>query len=323
MSAIGRTRAWVRAVRHARSHGARDARRDGGAHRTSRRSFHGARNVRARSARAPRGVSSGPSVPFRSTARDARGGQWIDDLRRDLKYAFRYFARTPLTTITIVLTLALGIGFSSAVFSVLNGILTRPAPGVPDDPALVKIRGLTDVRPYARQLSYPELTAYAGLTSKFASVVGWAQSGVVVGAGDPALGAISARAYFVTPNYFSTLGIRLAAGRSFDQSRFDERFPPELTAIVSHGFASERFARSASRDREADHGERCPGHDHRRYAAALQGAGPVRRVAKRLDAAVFVAAGGEGERHAVRRAVTRKRSRRWRDSSPASTWRRP
>src|SRR5687768_14457589 len=55
-------------------------------------------------------------------AREARGGQWVDNLLRDLKYAIRYFARTPLTTITIVLTLALGIGFTSAVFSILNGV---------------------------------------------------------------------------------------------------------------------------------------------------------------------------------------------------------
>src|SRR6185503_14635517 len=57
-------------------------------------------------------------------ARDARGGQWLDHLFADLKYAFRYYARTPLSTITIVLTLALGIGFSSAVFSALHGLFT-------------------------------------------------------------------------------------------------------------------------------------------------------------------------------------------------------
>jgi hypothetical protein len=107
----------------------------------------------------------GPVGLLQEHARDARGGEWIDNLRRDVKYAFRYYARTPLTTITIILTLTLGIGFSSAVFSVLNGILTRPAPGVPDDPALVKIRGSMDVRPYDRSLSYPELAAYAALTT--------------------------------------------------------------------------------------------------------------------------------------------------------------
>lgn len=83
-----------------------------------------------------------------------RGGQWVESAFADLKYALRYFARTPLATATIVLTLALGIGFSSAVFSVPAGILTRPAPGVPNDTRLVKIRGLSDVRPYTRLLSY-------------------------------------------------------------------------------------------------------------------------------------------------------------------------
>jgi hypothetical protein len=140
-----------------------------------------------------------------------------------------------------VLTLALGIGFSSATFSVLNGILTRPAPGVRDDPALVKIRGISSVRPNARHLSYAELSAYAGLTDKFASVVGWVTSGVVVDGGNTDLGVVAARAYFATPNYFGTLGIRLAAGRGFDQTRFDQLSPPEFTAIVSHAFASERF----------------------------------------------------------------------------------
>lgn len=178
---------------------------------------------------------------LQESARDARGGQWVDNLAADVKYAVRYFARTPLTTITIVLTLALGIGFSSAVFSVINGILTRPAPGVPNDPALVKIRGISTMRPYDRALSYPELSAYASLTDRFESVVGWVSSSVVVDAGDPNVGVLSARALFVTPNYFGTLGIRPAAGRGFSQSRFDERFPAELTAIVSDAFASERF----------------------------------------------------------------------------------
>jgi predicted permease len=178
---------------------------------------------------------------LQESARDARGGQWVDNFRRDLKYALRYFARTPLATITIVLTLALGIGFSSAVFSVMNGILTRPAPGVPNDAALVKIRGISTVRPHDRRLSYPELSSYAGLTDRFESVVGWVSSSVVVDAGDSDVGVLSARALFVTPNYFGTLGVRLAEGRGFSQSRFDDRFPAELTAIISDAFAAERF----------------------------------------------------------------------------------
>jgi hypothetical protein len=55
------------------------------------------------------------------------------------------------------------------------------------------------------------------------------------------LGVTTATARFVTPNYFKTLGVRLAAGRAFSQSRFDERFPAELTAIASYGLAVDRF----------------------------------------------------------------------------------
>jgi predicted permease len=174
-------------------------------------------------------------------ARDARGAQWVDHLARDLKYALRHFARTPLTTITIVFTLALGIGFSSAVFSVINGIMTQPAPGVPNDPSLVKIRGIATVRPFDRHLAYSELAGYAALTDQFASVVGWITTTVIVDGGDANGPATSARAYFSTPNYFGTLGVKLAAGRGFDQSRFDDLSPPELTTIVSHALAMERF----------------------------------------------------------------------------------
>jgi len=174
-------------------------------------------------------------------ARDARGGAWADSAAADVKYALRYFLRTPLTAITIILTLALGIGFSSAVFSTLTGMLTRPAPGVPDDPALVKIRGITGVRPAERLLSYSELAAYAALKDKFASVIGWASAAVVIDAGDRDLGAFTARAQFVTPNYFRTLGIRLADGRGFTQSRFAEVAPAELTAVVGEAIATEQF----------------------------------------------------------------------------------
>jgi predicted permease len=173
------------------------------------------------------------------SGREARGAQWIADLGEDLRYAMRYFARTPLSSITIVLTLALGIGFSSASFSVLEGFMYRPAPGVPDDPALVKIRGLTSVRPYTRKVSWEELTSYARPTSTFSTVVGWVTTGVVVDPGNPAGGALTSRGLFVTPNYFGTLRTTLVAGRGFDQSRFDQLTPPELTAVVSHTFAQE------------------------------------------------------------------------------------
>jgi predicted permease len=240
MSALGRTRAWLRAV-VSRGRMEREMQEEMAVHIEQAAARFRARGMSERDALLAARREFGHMGALQEEARDARGGQWVDHLARDVRYALRYFARTPLTTITIVSTLALGIGFSSAVFSVIDGILTRPAPGVPDDPALVKIRGISTVRPFDRKLSYPELSAYATLTDRFESVAGWVGAGVVVDAGDPDVGALSARALFVTPNYFRALGVRPAAGRGFSQARFDERFPPELTAVISDAFASERF----------------------------------------------------------------------------------
>ena len=63
--------------------------------------------------------------------RDARGARWMETLAADVRFALRHFAHTPLTAITLVLVLALGIGVNSAIFSVLQALTMRPAPGVP------------------------------------------------------------------------------------------------------------------------------------------------------------------------------------------------
>ena len=66
-------------------------------------------------------------VDRRRREREMKAGRWVDDLAGDVRYALRYFARTPLLTLTIVLTLMLGIGTNSALLAVLDGLTTRPA----------------------------------------------------------------------------------------------------------------------------------------------------------------------------------------------------
>ena len=68
--------------------------------------------------------------------RDARSFRWIDDLRRDMAYAVRSLRRSPAFTMAAVLTLAIGIGATTAIYSVIDRILLQPLP-FPDGDRLV------------------------------------------------------------------------------------------------------------------------------------------------------------------------------------------
>ena len=77
------------------------------------------------SARAAR-LTAGGSSQAMDALRDQRGVPWLEDLTHDAHHGIRMLTRTPMFTVVALVTLALGIGANTAIFSIVNGVILRP-----------------------------------------------------------------------------------------------------------------------------------------------------------------------------------------------------
>ena len=169
--------------------------------------------------------------------RDVRGGRWIEMLVSDVRFAMRHFSRTPLTAITLILVLALGIGVNSALFSLVQVLTMRPAPGVPADDALVRIRGTSLTRSEGklegRHLSMPEVNDLATRRETFAAVASYSSEEVMLDLGDGS-DPKAMTGHFVSPNFFATLGIRTPLGPGLPAGQTDDAPGAELVVVIAH-----------------------------------------------------------------------------------------
>src|SRR5580700_6128739 len=173
--------------------------------------------------------------------RDMRHVRWLTDFFDDTRYAIRSLRRTPGLTVFVVITLALGIGMTSATFSMVDGLIFRPYP-VPHPGNVVSLVSTTHDSPFDR-FSYREYLDIRDKTSSYVGVVANAGMEAVGFSADPGITPRIKGGMMVSGNYFQALGVEPRLGRGF---REDEDQVPSRNPVVvlgpdfwRHEFASE------------------------------------------------------------------------------------
>src|SRR5262245_46477451 len=135
----------------------------------------------------------------------------MTDFVRDVRHGARLLRRTPGFTAIAILVLTLGIGANTAVFSMVNALVLQPRQGRIDQ--LVAVFSRDRVKPdHYREFSYPAYLEMRARTDIFDSLLAHTFSTVGITSGDT---TVQTFASIVSANYFSTLGVHLAAGRAF------------------------------------------------------------------------------------------------------------
>lgn len=182
----------------------------------------------------------------KARTRDVRQGAIVDVLLQDLRYATRVLRRSPLFTATATLSLAIGIGASTSIFTVMNALLLRVAPGVAEPAGLVDVvRQAREGGPGLAEIAAPTLRDLQRRATMLEAVFGYRlqPDAVSLRLGDAA--AEPAFASIVTSNFFPTLGVRPAGGRLIGAS--DSEAPGASPIVVlSHAYWSRRFQRDPS-----------------------------------------------------------------------------
>ncbi|HYL83900.1 MAG TPA: ABC transporter permease, partial [Candidatus Angelobacter sp.] len=178
---------------------------------------------------------------LKEECREARGANLIESFFQDIRYALRVLARTPVITCVAVLSLALGIGANTAIFSLIDGVMLRMLPvQKPEELMQVVIH-----RPWDPEIS-PDFTnpLWEELRNRqdvFADVFAWGPHQFDLARG----GAVqSADGLFASGDYFTALGIAPAAGRLLTPA--DDVRGCAGVAVLSYGFWQAHFGGTQS-----------------------------------------------------------------------------
>lgn len=175
-----------------------------------------------------------------SLAKEDTRAVWVwlrlDEVRQDIRYAFRTLRRNLGFAAVVVLTLALGIGANTAIFTLVNALLLRQLP-VPEPRQLVQVHSVENGR-RGDAFSVPAVQALQDAPAGLAGLFGVSSAGPLSAGTGPAVE--QAQAVWVSGTYFSTLRLQPIVGRLLVPS--DDRPNASLVAVVSHQYWRRRLS---------------------------------------------------------------------------------
>jgi predicted permease len=160
---------------------------------------------------------------------DVRGGGWLETFWQDVRYGARMLRKHSGFAFMAVVTLALGIGANTAIFSIVNGVLLRPLPyPEPDQLDIVFQRNSATNR---FGISVADFQGMEKEYSKIGSIAAFTHRAVTLTGGER---PEQIKATFATAAFFKMLGVTPARGRTFAQG--EDRPDREPVVVISHGF---------------------------------------------------------------------------------------
>ena len=187
-------------------------------------------------------IKLGGVEPTKEIYRERRGLPLLETLLQDLRYAARALLKNPGFTIVAVLTLALGIGANTAIFSMVNALLLHPY-NFPDLDRLVRVwenRGI-DEGVDARFIAPQDAADLISASAVFDALATYRCGDFNLNAEGSVQAVLGCR---VSANFFDVLGVRPALGRGFSSE--EEQPGGDQVAIVSYGFWQRRFGGDAA-----------------------------------------------------------------------------
>ena len=168
-------------------------------------------------------------------SRDVWRFRYFDSVSQDVRHAVRGLLRTPAFTITAIISLALGIGANTAIFTAVSTIFFKPLP-VSNPSALVTF-ATTDARGQIRQYYPLAFARQLRSSGAFSDVVATVSDGLSFQYGGDRTERIMGEV--VTPNFFSALGIKTVAGQGFTHDVKQGKWAAE--AVLSYSYWKARF----------------------------------------------------------------------------------